>query len=213
MTSFETLPTLLLWIDTVMLGELGQSFLTDLIATAAIVLFIYRPTRHHADYVFTFFVFNILIFFLCSLMVRFDLGAGFAFGLFALFSIMRLRTSAISTKDMTYLFSVICLGIFNAIQTDGEFPILLVDVAIVGSLFLLERYCFKDALSMVLVSYENIALINGERWQELQEDLEKRTGFRIEKIHVETIDYLNDSAKLVVYYKPQGDRFIPPGRM
>jgi hypothetical protein len=207
------LPTLLLWMDTLLFDELGIGLLADLVSTAAIVLLIYRPTRQHADYVFTFFVFNLLIFFLCSLMVRFDLGAGFAFGLFALFSIMRLRTSAISTKDMTYLFSVICLGIFNAMKTDGEFPIIVVDVLIVGALFVLERFCFRDALSMVLVNYENIALINEGRWNELREDLEKRTGFHIEKVQVETIDYLNDSAKLIVYYKPVGDRFVPPGRM
>ena len=213
MIPYDSLPTLLLWIDNNLVSELGIKFLANLVATAVIVLLIYRPTRHHADYVFTFFVFNILIFFLCSLMARFELGAGFGFGLFALFSIMRLRTSSISAKDMTYLFSVICIGIFNAIETDGSFPIELVDLLIVTAIFFLERYCFRDALSMVLISYENIGLVHTEHWEELRADLEKRTGLHIEKIQVETIDYLNDSAKLIVYYKPFGDRFIPPRRM
>lgn len=207
------MPTLLLWGDLPTLSTLGLRLVADLLATSAIVLFIYRPARHHADYVFTFFVFNLLIFFLCTLMVRVDLGAGFAFGLFALFSIMRLRTSAISSKDMTYLFCVICLGIFNAMEAGVGFLIELVDAVIVLAMFLLERFCFRDAMSVLLVTYENIALINKHRWEELRADLEQRTGMSIEKIHVETIDYLTDSAKLVVYYKPHGDRFIPPGRM
>ncbi|MBK6343481.1 MAG: DUF4956 domain-containing protein [Flavobacteriales bacterium] len=48
------------------------------------------------DFLFTYFLFNVLIFFLCGLLNSVKLSTGFAFGLFAIFSILRYRTEQIS---------------------------------------------------------------------------------------------------------------------
>ena len=47
-----------------------------------------------------------------------DINIGFAFGLFAVFAILRYRTDPIPIKEMTYLFIVITLGVINAIGTN-----------------------------------------------------------------------------------------------
>ncbi|MCB0783541.1 MAG: DUF4956 domain-containing protein, partial [Flavobacteriales bacterium] len=76
---------------------------------------IYYPIHRKKDYLFTYFLFNILIFFLCVLLNNVKLSIGFAFGLFAIFGILRYRTEQIGIKDMTYLFSVITLAVINAL--------------------------------------------------------------------------------------------------
>ena len=57
---------------------------------------------------------------------------GAAFGLFAVFSILRLRTEGLTTKDMTYLFVTIAIGLIAAVsaptasrdfRTECKFPI------------------------------------------------------------------------------------------
>jgi hypothetical protein len=45
------------------------------------------------------------------------LSIGFAFGLFAIFGVLRYRTEQISIKDMTYLFAVISIAVINALAS------------------------------------------------------------------------------------------------
>ena len=62
-------------------------------------------------------MFNSLIFFFAYILGSMDINIGFAFGLFAVFAILRYRTDPIPIKEMTYLFIVITLGVINAIGT------------------------------------------------------------------------------------------------
>ena len=45
-----------------------------------------------------------------------DINMGFAFGLFAVFAMLRYRTNPIPIKEMTYLFIVITVGVINALS-------------------------------------------------------------------------------------------------
>ena len=43
-------------------------------------------------------------------------------------------------------------------------------------------------------------MITSEKRTDLMIDLEKRTGLKIEKIEIENIDLLRDTAKIKIYY-------------
>ena len=47
------------------------------------------------------------------------MNLGFAFGLFAIFSILRYRTETIPIREMTYQFLVITLGAINGLADVG----------------------------------------------------------------------------------------------
>ena len=97
------------------LWELLFKFGMDVIVLFVLIRLIYYPIHRKKDHLFTYFLFNILIFFLCVLLNNVKLSTGFAFGLFAVFSVLRYRTEQISIKDMTYLFAVIALAVINAL--------------------------------------------------------------------------------------------------
>ena len=97
--------------------ELLFKFGLDAIVVFILIRFIYYPIHRKKDYLFTYFLFNMLIFFLCVLLNSVKLSIGFAFGLFAIFGILRYRTEQISIKDMTYLFAVISLAVINALAS------------------------------------------------------------------------------------------------
>ena len=63
-----------------------------------IVRLIYYRIKDDKDYVFTFFMFNILTFFICYLLRKVPMEMGFALGLFAVFGILRYRTEAIPIR-------------------------------------------------------------------------------------------------------------------
>ncbi|MCB0129619.1 MAG: DUF4956 domain-containing protein, partial [Caldilineaceae bacterium] len=67
--------------------ELLPGLALNLVAATIIIGFIYYPThRSKQDYVFTFFTFNILIYFVSTLLRDVQLTIGFGFGLLAVFS-------------------------------------------------------------------------------------------------------------------------------
>src|SRR4051794_34237168 len=66
--------------------------LIDLAAIFLLIRFIYFPNYKKRDLNFTFYIFNCVIFFICFLLNKVDLSLGAAFGLFAVFSMLRYRT-------------------------------------------------------------------------------------------------------------------------
>ncbi|MEM7103206.1 MAG: DUF4956 domain-containing protein, partial [Bacteroidota bacterium] len=140
-------------------------------------------------------------------MVNVDLSLGFAFGLFALFSIMRYRTTTISIKDMTFLFSVVCIAVINSIYSNqmSLAELFFINIAIVLSMFTLDRTMLKKQLSAQRILYEKIHLVKAGNRELLIQDLRERTGLDIMKIEIESTNFLNDSAFIWVYYKNTSD--------
>ena len=79
-----------------------------------LIMRIYQKYHEDKDFVFTYFMFNSLIFFFGYILGNMDINIGFAFGLFAVFAILRYRTNPIPIKEMTYLFIVITIGVINS---------------------------------------------------------------------------------------------------
>ncbi len=191
------------WANWGELGYLGIKFGLNILMTFCVVRLIYQPAAKSSEYAFTYFTFNILIFFLCHLMLSVKLGIGFAFGLFALFSIMRYRTDTIGIKDMTYLFAVVCIAVINALSNDSMSyaELGLINGTIVLALYILERTYFANAMESYLIQYDNIKLIQPQHKERLLADLTKRTGKKIEKFDIISINYLNDSVQMNIHFR------------
>ena len=61
-------------------------------------------------------------------------------------------------------------------------------------------WLIKNTLKSKVVLYEKIEMIKAEKRTEFVNDLEKRTGLKIENLEVENIDLLRDTAKIRVFY-------------
>jgi hypothetical protein len=95
--------------------ELVFRFSINFIVAFVVIRMLYYPSAKRKDYLFTYFIFNMLIFFVSFLMSSVKLQLGFAFGLFAVFGILRYRTEPLPIKEMTYLFIVISIAVINAL--------------------------------------------------------------------------------------------------
>lgn len=177
----------------------------DLATIGVIVRGIYFRKYRRTDAMFTFFSMNIVIFLIGFLLNKVEMTMGAAFGLFAVFSMLRFRTENISARDMTYVFIVIAVGLLVSISQGGWQELLLVCTVITVSTFLLERGLFTGKIQAQQILYERIELIHASRRKELMEDLKNRTGLDIQRIEVGEIDLLKDAAKLTVYHIPNDD--------
>ncbi len=181
--------------------------LFNLAVAALIVRLIYYPATQEKSYVFTFIAFSAILYFVMSLLSGVQLGVGVGFGLFAIFSVLRYRTDPIPIREMTYLFVIIALPVINALMVQaGDIPHLLAANALmVAILYVLEKgwgFRFQESIK---VAYEKIGLITPENRALLLADLRTRTGLPVHAVEVTSIDLVNDTAVLRVYYgRPRG---------
>ncbi|HET6227345.1 MAG TPA: DUF4956 domain-containing protein [Bacteroidia bacterium] len=184
--------------------KLGPKFFYRLVIDFAsvfiLIRFIYFPVYKNRENFFTFFIFNLIIFLITFILNKSDMSMGAAFGLFAVFSMLRYRTEGITTKDMTYLFLVIAVGLITALSKGNPMEISFINIVIILFTLLLEtRILFKKEVSQV-IQYENIELIKPELRKELKEDLERRMGITINRIEIYKVDFLNDTAAIRVFH-------------
>lgn len=183
-------------------GKLIFKFSINFFFLSIIVRTIYYRTKDDKDYVFTFFMFNILTFFICYLLRKVPMEMGFALGLFAVFGILRYRTEAIPIRQMTYLFIVIGISMINALTNKSVsiFEIIFTNGFIVFITFMIDRYWFQTKELSKSILYEKIELIKPEKENELIEDLKQRTGLPVHAVKINKIDFLRDVASVTIFY-------------
>ncbi len=208
---FETLENIRIFgikiLDTQDFFNLLFRLIIDVFVTTIIVRYIYYPVRRDKDYLFTFLIFNILTFFVCYLLGGVKLEMGFAFGIFALFSLLRYRTNPLPVKEMTYLFAVIVIAVINALSTKkvSYFELFFTNFTVLGLIYYLERIWFKFKGAYQVITYEKIENIKPANKDLLIADLEDRTGLKIIGVEVERINFLNDTAKISINYIPDAN--------
>ena len=178
-------------------------FSLNLFFLTAVVKFIYYKRSQKKEYLFTFYLIGIVVFFLCFTLKKYELDLGMALGLFAIFGILRYRTQPLEVREMTYLFVVIGIAVMNGLSNKkmSYAEIIAANSIIVLALYVLERYWAKTEVFSKEVLYETIENIRPENHDLLKADLEKRLGFEIISFEIGKINFLKDVAKVTVYYK------------
>jgi hypothetical protein len=189
-------------------SELLLRFVLNICVIVFIVRYLYYPVTKRKDYLFSFMLISILVFLICFLLESVKLQIGFAFGLFAIFGILRYRTNAIPIKEMTYLFVLIGISVINALVNKkiSWAELLFTNAALVFIVFGLERLWLLKHESSKNIVYEKVDMILPEKRQELKKDLELRTGLKINRVEIGRIDYLRDTARLIIYYYEQDNK-------
>ena len=167
-----------------------------------IVRYLYYPVTKNKDYLFTYLLISVTVFFLCFLLENVKLELGFALGLFAIFGIIRYRTDAIPIKEMTYLFIVIGISVMNALVNKkiSHAEVLFTNVMFIAITYGLEKIWLLKHESRKNITFEKIELILPERKEELLADLKERTGLNITRVEIRNIDFLRDTANLRIFY-------------
>jgi hypothetical protein len=187
-------------------AKLGVRLGVDLFFASFIILVVYYRVYKNREFVFTYYVFNLITFSLCVLLRKVPMELGFALGLFGVFGILRYRTEQIRIRDLTYLFIVIGVALINAVANKkvSAAELLAVDFAICAVVGLLELPSSGRRHGATPMIYDNLALLKPGKQAALLADLSERTGMNVVRVEVNTIDFLRDAAEVtVVYLRPE----------
>ncbi|WP_020408689.1 DUF4956 domain-containing protein [Hahella ganghwensis] len=179
-------------------------FLIRLIINTFSVLILvrcYYNFSRHRENAASFVLFGTGVFLVTALLHSAEVTMGFAFGLFAVFSMLRYRTEALGIKEMTYLFLVIAMALLGAVGTMQHIALIILNMLLIALALLLETRLLLPLIEEQEVEYEKIENIRPENREVLIEDLATRTGLDVQQVEVVSISFLKDTALLRLHYK------------
>jgi hypothetical protein len=182
-------------------GHLVARLTLDLVLATVVIRLIYNRLYRDRDYVFTYYVLNVITFCLCFLLSRVSAQLGLGLALFGVFGILRYRTEQIGIRDLTYFFIVIGLGVLNGVanETVPFTELLVIDGVIVTTTALLERGSYRGGEDSRETFYDQLELLRPGNEEKLYADLSARTGLAVHRVEVKRLDLLRDAAEITVF--------------
>jgi hypothetical protein len=188
-----------------MYADYGIDLVVDVAAIFLLAYALYFRRHRRADLLLGYVSLNIGIFVAMSLLskVRVDIALGF--GLFAILSIIRLRSTSVTQQEVGYYFIALVMGLVNGLDIDDRRLVVLVNalllltMAVVDSRLLRERALRMD-VHLDVVHTDDAALVA---------DLERRLGGRVLRHEVNDIDYVRQTMLVDVRYRIRPDAAAP----
>lgn len=172
----------------------------NLISVFILIRCYYGFSRHRENAA-SFILFGVGVFLVTALLNSVTVSMGFAFGLFAVFSMLRYRTEALGIKEMTYLFLVIAMALVAAVGDVPHLVLVALNGLVIAMALLLETRMMLPLCGEKDIEYEKIDLIHANRRDELIADLRSRTGLDVNRVDVVSVSFLRDTAQLRMHYR------------
>ncbi|AKV95792.1 hypothetical protein ACP86_06280 [Marinobacter sp. CP1] len=178
-----------------------------LINTASVFVLIrcYYAFSRHRENAASFILFGVGVFLVTALLHSVTVTMGFAFGLFAVFSMLRYRTEALGIKEMTYLFLVIAMALLAAVGNMHHLELVFLNLLVIVLALVLETHVLLPRHSEREVEYEKIENVHRDRRELLIADLRERTGLDVFRVDVVSVSYLRDTAMLRMHFSQEAD--------
>ena len=188
--------------------------LINMVFLTAIIRLAYYHFSKKTEFLFTFYLVGIVVFFLCFTLKKYELDLGLALGLFAIFGILRYRTDPLKVREMTYLFVVIGVSVINALYNKkmSYMEIVTANSFIFIATYYLDRYWSlqritpkeritpKDFGTKDII-YNSLENIKPEQFSLLKKELEDSLGVEILKLDINEVDFEKQTAKIKIRYK------------
>ena len=176
------------------LGDLALRLAIDLAATAALVYGLFQPRHQRMDLVVVYVLFNVGVFLALSVIAAGELSMGVGFGLFAVLSIVRLRSEPFSNRELAYFFVALVIALVCALDVGHPaYAGLLAGVALLVA-WAIDHPRLSRPSRRLVVALER-AYDDDEA---LREHLRRRLRAPVLEVTVLEIDYVRETTRLEV---------------
>ena len=162
------------------------SLLVDLVAISLLTYGLYYRRHHRRDLTLGLMGVNVGLFAVSSFTATSTMSVGFGIGLFALLSVIRLRSTTASQEEIGYYFVALVIGLVNGLSTSNGWGVTLtLNVVLLGVMFV------ADHPRMLRHSERHRVVLRGkpQPLDSLQGDVEDRLGYEVTKLRVLELDY------------------------
>ena len=186
------------------LGDLALRLAIDLAAAAALVYGLFHPRHRRMDLVVVYALFNVGVFLALSVIAAGEVSMGVGFGLFAVLSIVRLRSEPFSNRELAYFFVALVIALVCAIDLGSPaYAGLLAGVALLAA-WAIDHPRVSRPSRRLEVTLDR-AFGDDEA---LREHLRERLRAPLLEVTVREIDYVRETTRVEVRL---GDEESPDG--
>jgi hypothetical protein len=170
----------------------------DLVDILLMAYVLYFRRHWRADLLLSYVTLNIGIFVVMSLLstVRVDIAVGF--GLFAILSIIRLRSSAVTQQEVAYYFVALVMGLVNGMNVADRALVIILNVLMLVTMAVFDSKPLRDRSRRLDVQLKKVYDSDAA----LVADLERELGGRVMYHEVTEIDLGRQHTSVDVRYRP-----------
>ena len=179
--------------------HVGQALVVDLVAITIIAFGVYYRRNRRSDLALAYVALNLSLFCVAVMIVsETKIGVAFGFGLFAILSIIRLRSEPIAPEEGAYYFVALVLGLINGMQFHNGQLSRLLTVGLVAVMVLLDNALVMPRARRQVVTLDMVYPNEAQ----MRVDLEARLGGKVKRLFVKETDYVRDTTVVDVRYVP-----------
>lgn len=169
----------------------------DLVAVLILVLGVYYPRHQRRDLVVAFLGVNVGVLAVTMVLGTAEIALGLGLGLFGVLSIIRLRSSEISQREVAYYFAALAMGLIGGLSSTQP----LIPAALIA--LILVVMWFADHPSVLPQSRQQVVRLDRAiaDEHELRAELSACLGATVTSITVQSLDLVNDSTLVDVRYQ------------
>src|SRR3954471_13209871 len=147
------------------LSDLILRLFLDLACVGALAALVGQRRRRRGLFV-VYVTFNVALFCVLTVISERHIGPAVGFGLFALLSIVRLRSEPFSNQELSYFFCALALAIINGLRIQDRWVIVLLDVVVLITLFLVDHPAIYRRTARTRITLDSVltepAALRGE---------------------------------------------------
>ncbi len=177
-----------------MLLDLLPRLAIDLVAISVLAYGIYYRRHRRQDLFVIFAMFNVGLFLALVVISAGNVSAGVGFGLFAVLSIVRLRSEPFTNGELAYFFVALVLGLVNGIELGDPAVAAALSAIAVAAAAVIDHPRLLRRTRALEVTLESIP--PGE--EALRRHLEERLNARVTECRVIEIDYVRETVRVSV---------------
>jgi Domain of unknown function (DUF4956) len=169
----------------------------DLLAIFLLAYVLYFRRHRRADLLLAYVTLNVGIFVTVSLLstVRMDIALGF--GLFAILSIVRLRSSTVTQQEVAYYFVALVAGLVNGLNLGDRVLVAAVNALLIGAMLVVDSRPLRARARRLEITLDTVH----HNEDALVADLERRLRGRVMHLQVNEVDYVRDVMVVDVRYQ------------
>jgi hypothetical protein len=175
-------------------GDVLLRLAIDVVAIGALAYGIYYRRHGRRDLVVIYSMFNIGLFLALVVIMSGDISVAVGFGLFAVLSIVRLRSEPFTNGELAYLFLALVIGLVTGIDIGSiGLTVLLSALALVAAAVIDHPRLLRQTRQLQ-ITLETIP----SDPDTLRRHVEERLNARVYECHVLEIDYVRETTRVSV---------------
>ena len=169
----------------------------DLAAALVLSLGLYYRRHHRRDLVVAFLGVNVGVMAVAAVLGTAEVARGLGLGLFGVLSIIRLRSSEITQREVAYYFAALAIGLLTGLPQTDPWPVAALVALILVVLWAADHPAFLSRSRHQVVRLDRAVADEAE----LRAELETRLGGTVASTTVQELDLVNDTTLVDVRYR------------